>query len=191
MFGGKNEKEDYCYFYVSWIYFFKFCNNINYWNKLTSSDEKYNGPGFNIGALLNIDFFHGFGIQTELSTTVFNFKIQKDQLEITVPLSIIDVPIMMWWNGKFNSIGIGLGAGINFGFVNYNPVLLNLGFTFGSNVIFYFGNHIGLLVGFHGVFDFPKGITFENDYNDTTIGFSSSDWVRNTLFGKVGIIYRF
>lgn len=31
---------------------------INYeFSGTTSSDEKYNGPGFNIGALLNIDFF--------------------------------------------------------------------------------------------------------------------------------------
>lgn len=100
---------------------------------------------------------------------------------------------MLWWNGKFGFLGVGAGAGINFSLNDCYSEFVKFGISAGANVIFYFNDHIGLLVGATGVFDFPGQISWETDYSDnkTYVGFTDELWKRNNIYGKVGIVYRF
>ena len=158
-----------------------------------SSKIENNGFSSGFGFLFNIDLFSGFGFQSEINCTNSIINTGENQIIISDIDTIVDIPFMFWWNGKFGFLGVGAGAGINFSLNDCYSEFVKFGISAGANVIFYFNDHIGLLVGATGVFDFPGQISWETDYSDnkTYVGFTDELWKRNNIYGKVGIVYRF
>lgn len=158
-----------------------------------SSRIENNGFSSGFGFLFNIDLFSGFGFQSEINLTTSIINIEENQIVFSDLAAIVDIPFMFWWNGKFGFLGVGAGAGINFSLNDCYSEFVKFGISAGANVIFYFNDHIGLLVGATGVFDFPGQISWETDYSDnkTYVGFTDELWKRNNIYGKVGIVYRF
>lgn len=158
-----------------------------------SSRIETNGISYGVGAFFNIDLFLGLGFQSEINCTNSVINTGENQIIISDIDTIVDIPFMLWWNGKFGFLGVGAGAGINFSLNDCYSEFVKFGISAGANVIFYFNDHIGLLVGATGVFDFPGQISWETDYSDnkTYVGFTDELWKRNNIYGKVGIVYRF
>lgn len=158
-----------------------------------SSKIENNGFSSGFGFLFNIDLFSGFGFQSEINLTTSIINIEENQIVFSDLAAIVDIPFMLWWNGKFGFLGVGAGAGINFGFSDILFDSVKIGISAGANTIFYFNDHIGLLVGATAIFDFPRQVRWETDYSEgkTYLGFSEEFWKRNNIYGKIGIIYRF
>lgn len=158
-----------------------------------SSRMETTGISYGGGVFFNIDLFMGFGFQSEINFTNSVINPGENQIVISDIDTIVDLPFMIWWNGKFGFLGVGAGTGLNFSFNNFYSEVVKFGISAGANVIFYFNDHIGLLVGATGVFDFPTQIHWETDYyeNKTYVGFSEEIWKRNNIYGKIGVIYRF
>lgn len=160
---------------------------------MSSLEKQYNGTSYGCSAMFNIDLFYGLGFQSEINVTTSTVSCTNSKITFKEIESILDVPVMLWWNGKFGFIGCGAGAGINFSLLDTVDSRMNMGWCFGSNVIFYIGNHIGIMLGIHGVFDFPTQFYYEVDYEENTssIGVVDSGFLRSTVYGKLGVVYRF
>lgn len=160
---------------------------------IDSSEPELNGVTCGIGAFFNLDLILGFGFQSEINVTTSVVNIEDNKLVFSNASSTVDIPFMLWWNGKFGSIGVGAGAGIN---ISANEIFygdVHFGIAAGANLIYYFNDHIGLLVGATGVFDFSGQLYYENEYSEdkTYIGVKSEGWRRNNIYGKLGVMYRF
>ena len=78
-----------------------------------SSRIETNGISYGVGAFFNIDLFLGLGLQSEINCTNSVINTGENQIIISDIDTIVDIPFMFWWNGKFGFLGVGAGAGIN------------------------------------------------------------------------------
>lgn len=165
----------------------------------TSQKQSYDGFSMGGGALFNLDLFLGFGFQVEVNNTKTKVAfLDKNTLAIS-DISIVDVPVMLWWNGKLGPFGLGAGAGLNFSTIesfsnldNYNVDHVSIGFVCGANTIFYiFGDMLGITLGANAVFDFTPRITVTEDHKETVVNVTLKDWTRKSIYGKVGVVCRF
>lgn len=165
----------------------------------TSQNQDYNGFSIGGGALFNLDLFLGLGFQVEINATNSKVAAVDDNTISFSDISIVDVPVMLWWNGKFGSFGLGAGAGLNFSTIesynsldNYNVDQVSIGFACGANTIFYvIGDFLGIMLGVNAVFDFTPRITVTEEYKETTVNVALKNWTRQSIYGKVGIVCRF
>lgn len=165
----------------------------------TSQNQDYNGFSIGGGALFNLDLFLGLGFQVEINATNSKVAAVDDNTISFSDISIVDVPVMLWWNGKFGPFGLGAGAGLNFSTIesfnnldNYNVDHVSIGFACGANTIFYIiGDFLGIMLGVNAVFDFTPRITVTEEYKETTVHVAPKDWTRQSIYGKVGVVCRF
>lgn len=161
-----------------------------------SDDSKYHGFSAGTGAFFNMDIFMGLGIQAEVNLSEDYISVDKNTITFDERYGIVDSAVMAWWNAKLGFIGLGAGIGPNFSgtISDYEDDNLVLGLAAGANVIFYLGNHFGLVTGVHGVFDFtPRFSAIRTSPEDKvhTITFESEDWKRRSIYGSFGVEYRF
>lgn len=165
----------------------------------TSQNQDYNGFSIGGGALFNLDLFLGLGFQVEINATNSKVAAVDNNTISFSDISIVDVPVMLWWNGKFGSFGLGAGAGLNFSTIesynnldNYNVDQVSIGFACGANTIFYvIGDFLGIMLGVNAVFDFTPRITVTEEYKETTVNVALKNWTRQSIYGKVGVVCRF
>lgn len=167
-----------------------------------SFEQQYAGFSTGGGAFVNLDLFLGLGFQGELNISTQKIGVNYNDTSLTINtqnITLFDFPFMVWWNAKLGPIGLGLGAGINFSFsdmpyLSYDSIQsskLTMGFAAGANAIFYIGRHFGIVVGAHGVFDFTPRFTRTVTDSSTTYGIETSEWKRSSIYGNVGLEFRF
>lgn len=161
-----------------------------------SDDAKFHGYSAGSGAFFNLDLLLGFGVQAEVNVSEDYLAIDGNTITIDERYSIIDMPVMAWWNVKLGPIGFGAGVGPNFsGTVSdYKNDNVTLGLAAGANSIFYIGNHFGIVLGVHGVFDFTSRFVVDTKNPEegvTKITINTQDWKRRSVYGTVGVEYRF
>ena len=66
-----------------------------------SSRIETNGISYGVGAFFNIDLFLGLGLQSEINCTNSVINTGENQIIISDIDTIVDIPFMFWWNGKF------------------------------------------------------------------------------------------
>lgn len=161
-----------------------------------SDDSSYHGFAAGSGAFFNMDIFMGLGLQAEINVSQDYFSLSGNTLTIDERYGIIDMPVMLWWNGKLGFLGLGAGIGPNFSgtisdLKNENTTL---GVAAGANVIFYIGNHFGIVTGVHGVFDLTSRFIVDTKTPQegvTEITLNTTDWKRRSVYGTIGAEYRF
>jgi len=160
-----------------------------------STDSQYQGFTAGGGAFLNLNLFLGLGVQAEVNVTTSKMTFIQNSVYVYDDYTIYDVPVMLWWNLRLGSIIVGAGAGLNISSidnVDYYPVeRFALGCATGANVIFLVGNHFGIVVGAHGVFDFTPHLSVTESRGGTVYTFNASNWTRSSVYGNIGLEYRF
>lgn len=161
-----------------------------------SDDSNYHGFSAGTGAFFNMDLFMGLGLQAEVNLSQDYISFSSNSITFDERYNIVDSAFMAWWNAKLGFIGLGAGIGPNFSgtISDYEDNNLVFGIAAGANVIFYLGNHFGLVTGVHGVYDLTSrfgATTSKTEDKVTTITFETSDWKRRSIYGTFGVEYRF
>ena len=161
-----------------------------------SDDSNYHGVSAGTGVFFNMDIFMGLGLQVEVNLSEDFITVGKNSITFDENYGIVDSAVMAWWNAKLGFIGLGAGIGPNFSgtMSDYSDDNLVVGVAAGANVIFYLGNHFGLVAGAHGVFDLtPRFAALHSSSGRKvhTITFETSDWKRRSIYGTFGAEYRF
>lgn len=166
--------------------------NVNLGGSL-STDQRFQGMTAGGGAFVNLDFFLGLGVQAEVNVTVSHFLVSTNTIWLMTDYTVLDVPVMLWWNLPLGPIIVGGGAGLNLSILDadYASAKVALGFAAGANVIFRIGKHFGLVTGVHGLFDFMPRFSVTGYPNAVAYTFTPSDWTRKAIYGNLGLEYRF
>lgn len=163
---------------------------------------------YGFGLYGNLAILNGLGVQVEANLTKGSTSI-NGLTEGTVSdydTWILDVPVMLWDNFTFGPIAVGLGAGVNFSFdlasgdmsslfsqakASYSNDNYRTGFAGGANVKFYLGDNLGIVAKGLFIADFdPK--TVELSVEDYASGETPSiSYTRRSLYGAVGLEYKF
>lgn len=164
---------------------------------LQTDDSGLDGFMCGLGAFVNLDLIGGFGFQGEVNYVANQISTGNSSITFT-HYKIIDLPVYVWYNLKFKPVEIGGGVGINFSNYPGSEVeakgsFSNFGFAAGANVIFNVSEHFGIVLGATSVFDFfPTVVKTENhENNSTTYSFSESDYRRKSIYGSLGLEYKF
>ena len=172
-----------------------------------------NGAGLSLGGGVNahLELFGGLGAQAEA-----NFVVNK------LPagnITLIDLPVMGWYQLDLfkDTIAIGFGIGPNFSniFTDFSSLVKNMpgstpndvaavdgkqtwntGLAIGANFKIFFGEkrHFGVVLGANAVFDFTSNEFFNAlaAENKTNAFFGDSeDGKRKEIYGTIGIEWRF
>ncbi|MCR5062006.1 MAG: porin family protein [Treponema sp.] len=164
---------------------------------LQTDDSGLDGFMCGLGAFLNLDLIGGFGFQGEVNYVANQISTGSNSVTFT-HYEILDFPLYVWYNLKLNPIVLGAGAGINFSNYPGSEVeakgsFANVGLAAGANLKVYVSEHFGIVLGATGVFDFfPTIVKTENtENNSTTYTFSDADYRRKSIYGSLGLEYRF
>lgn len=153
------------------------------------------------GAFFNLDLIGGFGLQAEANITSSVVTFGEKSVTFT-DYSVLDMPILVWYNAKLPIITIGGGVGLNFssvlgnGYVTKSDIKnMNAGLAAGVNVILNINSHFGLVFGANGVFDFTPTIQkfVSKDGHVTKIELSSDSFSfkRKSIYCSAGLQYKF
>ncbi len=164
---------------------------------LKTSDIIDDGFSGGAGAYLNLDLFFGIGLQGEINYVTSPCSLLLPTGSIS-KYSAMDLAIMPWYSLNLVILSIGAGAGINFAFYDQNLRGFSIidenfipGITFTINGKIYLGEHLGLVIGAHGVFDILPMVDisqlpdsyFKSNPNIT-------DLFRRSIYGTVGVEFR-
>ena len=164
---------------------------------IQTDDSGLDGFMCGLGAFLNLDLIGGFGFQGEVNYVANQISTGNKSITFT-HYKILDFPVYVWYNLKLEHVAFGGGAGINFS--NYpgseiksDGVFSNVGLAAGANFKVYVSEHFGIVLGATSVFDFFPTVvkTENNEANSTTYSFADSDYRRKSIYGSLGLEYRF
>ena len=168
------------------------------------------GAGLSLGGGVNVnlELFGGLGAQAEA-----NF-VNNTLADGNTKVTLVDLPIMAWYQLNLfkDTIGIGFGIGPNFSniFTDFNTLVKdvpnlndknkwNTGLAIGAAFKIFFGEkkHVGLVLGANAVFDFTANEFFnalsqpggENKKN--ALFGNSEDGKRKEIYGTIGLEWRF
>ena len=157
--------------------------------------DGYNGLVSGAGAFFNLNLIGGFGFQGELNITTS--KIETGDKSVTVTdYQILDLPFMLWDNMKIGPIALGGGLGINFstGLNNKNDDkndYFSAGLAAGANIITYFNEHFGIVLGGNFVWDCIP-ITSKSDSKESvTYYYDDINSRRMAAYASLGLEYKF
>ena len=146
------------------------------------------------GAFFNLELLGGFGFQGEANIVTNQIEISpQDRTLTTTDYSIVDLPFMFWYNLKLGNLVVGGGAGLNFSSFSNDDVnnQMNVGVAAGANLKYLFSDHFGLVFGAHSVFDFLPTVTVTSSGKKTTYTANGPEYTRKSIYGTVGLEYRF
>lgn len=146
------------------------------------------GGGFDI----NLDFIKGFGLQIESNIAPSTITSTNDGVTLTNNM-LVQIPVMAWYNAKFNWFGLGLGAGISCVLSeNYpeNSSNMKMGLSAGARMRFFVSENFAISLGATGNLDcFPTLIKTLTD-NGKNYKTEKSDFSRNAIYGSIGVEYK-
>ena len=151
------------------------------------------GAALGGGVYVNLDLINGFGVQIEGDITAC--KITNDDGLVVNEAAIINLPVMAWYNYKFNRFAIGGGAGINASMVSTNTVEnssdLKMTLAAGLNAKWFITDNFGLVLGGFGTLDALPSVISTKQEGSTKYNLQKSDFSRNSICGFIGAEYKF
>lgn len=145
------------------------------------------------GVDLNLDLYKGLGVQIE-SNIIVSALSAGDGLNIENHFTT-NIPVMGYYNFRYNRIGFGGGAGINCSITDSvsQPGASNVkpGLAGGLNAKFFFTDNVALVLGVTGTLDCLPTLVKNTAGESTNYKFVKSDFSRNSIYGSLGVMYRF
>lgn len=157
----------------------------------------YSGLVTGCGAYLNLDLFAGLGFQGEINIVNNQFEVAGNTVRFT-EYETVDFSFMPWYQFNFFFGSVGAGAGLNFAYYDEDFGDFSVdtdqfipGLSLGANFIIYLSNHFGINFGVHSVLDFLPVVDVSVHGKTTEYTIESSDFIRKSVYGSVGIDFRF
>lgn len=157
----------------------------------------YSGLVTGCGAYVNLDLFAGLGFQGEINYVNNQFKIEGNTVSFTQYESI-DFSFMPWYQLDLFFGSIGAGVGLNFAYYDEDSGDFSIdtdqfipGLSMGASFKVYLTNHFGLNFGVHSVLDFLPVIDVDVNGRTTSYTIEGSDFVRKSIYGSIGLDFRF
>lgn len=157
----------------------------------------YNGLVTGGGAYINLDLFAGLGFQGEINFVNNQFNISGNTVSFTEYESV-DFAFMPWYQLNFFFGSIGAGVGLNFAYYDedfgnftIDTDMFVPGLALGSSFKIYLSNHFGINFGVHSVLDFFPIIDKTVSGRTTSYTIENSEFVRKSIYGSLGIDFRF
>ena len=146
------------------------------------------GGGFDV----NLDLYKGFGLQIE--SNIATNTITSVEGGVTFENNmVVQIPVMAWYNAKFNWLGFGLGAGLSCAISENNPENssnMKLGLAAGAKIKFFVAENIVICLGTSGNLDcFPTLVKTTNG-NSNKFNLEKTDLSRNAIYFSIGVEYK-
>lgn len=166
--------------------------NFIFGGNFSSEETNYQGFVSGGGAFINLDLYQGFGFQGEFNLITNRVSFSRNSVTFRAT-EALDIPLCVWYNSPARPISFGAGAGLNFSVQTYESQSneVAIGLAAGANVIAYLGEHFGLVLAAHFIWDaFPQVVNTRTE-DSSTYTFSNSESNRQSLCGSLGLQYRF
>ena len=166
---------------------------------IAEDSQGYKGGISGLGAFFNLDLLAGFGFQFEMNYISNRFSISENSMTID-PYKTLDLPFYVWYQAPLRPLTLGGGAGFNLSFSNLSVVTVedsssgdffNIGLSLAANMILYVNEHFGLLLEGNYVWDFIPSIKKERSGTTTTLTVNEHTYKRQSLYGSLGLQYKF
>ena len=156
---------------------------------------------FGGGAYANFALFGGLGIQAEANYIKSQITFTDDKNEkVAYDLHTLDLAPMVWLNLDLWKLTVGLGAGPNFSIpvasisdvANATKQDFQFGLIAGTDVKFYFTQHLGLVLSGRYIMEFEEK-NLEIDvagYKKVNTNIPQYSFSRRTLYGGLGLEYK-
>lgn len=147
------------------------------------------GGGFDI----NLDIKNGFGLQIESNIVPSKITSTDDGVTFTNNMAV-NIPIMAWYNVRFNWFGLGVGTGISCIMSENHPENASntkLGLAAGLKTKFFVTDSIAIVAGFTGNLDCLPTLIKISKESSSTYKFEKTDFSRNAIYGSIGVEYKF
>lgn len=145
------------------------------------------GGGFDI----NFDLINGFGIQVESNIAPSTITSTDDGVTFVNNMNVF-IPVMAWYNAKFDWFGIGAGAGLSCVLSeNYaeNTSNMKMGLSAGAKVRFFVSESFAIVLGVTGNLDCFPTVIKESTEDSRNYKMEGSDFSRNAIYGSIGVEY--
>lgn len=171
--------------------------SANLGGNVGSDYSGYNGLVTGGGSYVNLDIYNGLGFQGEINYVDNQFKISGNTVSFT-DYQTVDFACMPWYQYKFFFGAVGAGIGLNFAYYDEDFGDFSVdtdkfipGLAIGTNFKFFITNHFGIVVGAHSVLDFFPIIDKSVSGRTTTYTFENSNFIRKSIYGSLGVDFRF
>ena len=146
---------------------FAFDMSIGLKGTLGADNSEIIGCAFGGGLDINLDLLKGFGVQIESNIATSTITSKDNGITVEDNL-LVQLPVMAWYNARFNWFGFGLGAGMSC------VISENFAISFGAS----------------GNLDcFPTLVKTTNG-NSKNYKFEKTDFSRNAIYGSIGVEYK-
>lgn len=145
------------------------------------------------GVDLNMNMYNGLGIQIE-SNIITSALTTGDGLNCEDHFTV-NIPVMGYYNYRFNKVSIGAGAGlgctISDSVAKAGGTDLKMGLVGGINAKYFVTDDVAIVIGATGMLDSFPTLVRTTSGNSTNYKFVSSDFSRNSVYGSIGVMYKF
>ncbi len=152
-----------------------------------NTDSK--GASFGGGVDLNLDLYKGFGL--EIESNIITSKMYCDEGLVVTDNFQVNIPVMAWYNAKFNRFGLGGGFGLNCNIASQSEdAAFKMGLAAGLQTNFFVNDSFAIVLGATGALDCFPTLTKSANGNSSVYNFKASDFSRNSLYGTLGVQYK-
>jgi hypothetical protein len=156
-----------------------------------ADNSQVKGTALGGGLDINLDFAKGFGLQIESNIAPSTITSTKDGLTVANNM-MVQIPVMAWYNARFNWFGFGLGTGISCILSeNYpeNSSNMKMGLSAGARMRFFVSENFAISLGATGNLDCFPTVIKTNTENGKNYKSEKSDFSRNAIYGSIGVEY--
>lgn len=171
---------------------FAFDMSIGLKGTLGADNSEIIGCAFGGGLDINLDLLKGFGVQIESNIATSTITSKDNGITVEDNL-LVQLPVMAWYNARFNWFGFGLGAGMSCVISENHPENtsnIKLGLASGARIRFFVSENFAISFGASGNLDcFPTLVKTTNG-NSKNCKFEKTDFSRNAIYGSIGVEYK-
>ena len=155
---------------------------------------------FGFGVNANFALLGSLGVQGEANFITSKGKFTENGVDANDYATILmDMPVMLWLNLDLWKFTLGFGAGPNFSATlnEYSEIKamsdrFKVGICAGVDGKFYLTNHLGLVASIRYIMDFQKTeVPIIIEGYDTGTGYPSVEYTRKSLYGGLGLEWKF
>ena len=140
---------------------FAFDMSIGLKGTLGADNSEIIGCAFGGGLDINLDLLKGFGVQIESNIATSTITSKDNGITVEDNL-LVQLPVMAWYNARFNWFGFGLGAGMSC-VIPENTSNIKLGLASGARIRFFVSENFAISFGASGNLDcFPTLVKTTN-----------------------------